>query len=81
MAHARKVVRSVNAPGGAVCVDVFACPDGRFGYELYRRDPEDPRGWGAPAGFGARRFPTAEAALADARDVVPWLAEALDEKG
>jgi len=33
-------------PGWAIdrCVDVFARPDGTFGFEEFRRDPED-MGW------------------------------------
>ena len=41
MAHLNKVIRSINAPGDARCVDLFARPDGSFGFEEYRRDPED----------------------------------------
>ena len=73
MAHTLKVVRSINAPGGLVCVDIVVDEAGRYGFACYRRDPEDGRGWFAA---GLRRAPfatTPEAALDAARADVPWL--------
>jgi len=52
MAHENKVVRSINFEGALHCVDIFRRPNGSFGFELYRRDPEDGRGW-YPVGFFA----------------------------
>ncbi|MFL2787148.1 MAG: hypothetical protein ACJZ87_11825 [Paracoccaceae bacterium] len=40
-----KVVLSVNHDGATICVDVFQRSDGTFGFEEYRRDPEDNAGW------------------------------------
>ena len=74
MAHENKVVRSINLEGAQQCVDIFRRPDGRFGFELYRRDPEDGRGWYAIGHFGGRAFDSEAAALGDARLAVPWLA-------
>lgn len=77
MAHLNKVVRSVTAPGGLVCVDIVQAPDGAFGFAQYRRDPEDGRGWhliGAPGDPAFDSFDTAWAAAC--RDVA-WLAEAV----
>ena len=45
MPHPHTVLRSVNLPGEHVCVDLFRRPDGTFGFEEYRREPEDGRGW------------------------------------
>ncbi len=72
------VVTSINAPssyaaGESRCVDVFLRPDGTFGFEEYRRDSEDARGWFPVGSFGDRVFDSAEAALADARQKVSWL--------
>ena len=73
MAHANKVLRSINAPGETRCVDTFRRPDGSFGFEEYRRDPEDGRGW-FPVGFHSGRiFGTEDEALNAARDAVDWL--------
>jgi hypothetical protein len=73
MAHVNKVLRSINADGGHICVDIFSRPDGTFGFEEYRRDAEDSRGW-FPVGYSARRvYASAEAALSEARREVAWL--------
>ena len=70
---ANKVIRSIEAPGGLVCVDVFRRPDGTFGFEHYRREPEDGRGWFAIGYFSDQIFPDAETALSAAIRNVPWL--------
>jgi hypothetical protein len=73
MAHVNKVVRSINAPGDGRCVDLFQRPDGSFGFEEFRRDPEDGSGWYPVGGFGAARFDDQVSCLTGARDAVPWL--------
>lgn len=67
------VLRSIELPGGARCVDLFQRPDGSFGFEEYRRDPEDGRGWFPVANYAGLRFQAAEEALAAARASLPWL--------
>ena len=55
------------------CVDLFRRPDGSFGFEEFRRDPEDQGAW-TPVQFQAGRvFPTRDAALAAAKQAVAWL--------
>jgi len=71
------VVTSINAPGESRCVDVFRRPDGTFGFEEYRRDAEDARGWFPVGFFGDGVFDSAEAALDEARRRVSWLPEVL----
>ncbi len=75
MTEKRRVVRSINMPGDQVCVDVFLRADGTYGFEEYRRDAEDMRGWFRIGHFGDRTFDDAEAALSAARAAVPWLAD------
>jgi hypothetical protein len=78
MAHINKVTRSIETPDGGRCVDLYRRPDASFGFEEYRRDSEDGRGW-FPIGFhGDAIFPTEAAALAEARRRVAWLAMVLD---
>ena len=73
MAEKNVVVRSINTDGAMRCVDIFQRPDGTFGFDEYRRDAEDGRGWFA-VGFHAQRiFATQADALAAARAVVRWL--------
>jgi hypothetical protein len=60
------------------CVDVFERPDGTFGFEEFRRDPEDLGHWTAIAYFSSRASSTGANAIAAARDAVPWLSAVLD---
>ena len=73
MAHANTVILSVNLDGETVCVDIFERPDGSFGFDEFRRDPEDMRGWFSIGYHGDKRFETAEDALAHAKQTVDWL--------
>jgi hypothetical protein len=55
------------------CVDLFRRPDGTYGFEEFRRDPEDLGAW-TPLGYhSALPFDTETAARAAARSAVPWL--------
>ena len=45
------VIKSIEIEDGLRCVDVFRRGDGSYGFEEYRRDPEDRRGWYATGGF------------------------------
>ena len=73
MAHENTVLLSVNLDGETVCVDIFKRQDGSFGFDEFRRDPEDMRGWFSIGYHGDKRFETAEAALAHAKQTVGWL--------
>lgn len=76
MAHINKVIQSIETPDGGRCVDIFARPDGTFGFEEYRREAEDGRGW-FPLGFhGNAVYDSEAAARADALVKVGWLADA-----
>ena len=71
-----KVLHSINQEGELRCVDVFLRPDGTFGFEEFRRDPEDGRGW-FPVGFYAEQsFGSPTDALEAAKTRVSWLADA-----
>ncbi|MEM7491567.1 MAG: hypothetical protein AAF390_20820, partial [Pseudomonadota bacterium] len=72
VAQANTVLRSVNLDGDHVCVDIFRRPDGTFGFDEFRRDPEDGRGWFSIGHHGARAFPTEAGALAAAREAIGW---------
>lgn len=77
MAHEHKVIQSINLDGETICVDIFARPDGSFGFDEFRRDPEDGRGWYSIGHHGTREFTSAEAALEAATRTVGWLASVL----
>lgn len=76
MAHTNKVMRSVNSEDGTHCVDLFMRPDGSFGYEEFRRDIEDNRGWFPIGHFSEKFFVTSEDAWATALATITWLREA-----
>ena len=69
-----KVLNSVENPFGDFCVDIFVRPDGTFGFDEYRRDPEDNGRWQCLHRFGGLVFGSMEDALAHAKSAVPWLA-------
>jgi len=64
-------------PEGNRCVDVFARPDATFGFEEFRRDPEDLGVWTPLQYFSTRRYASADEATEAACDLVPWLRDAL----
>ena len=68
-----KVIRSINDTGALRCLDIFRRGDGSFGFEEYRRDPEDQSGWYPIGGHAGRVFPSEAAADAAARAAIAWL--------
>lgn len=69
-----RVVASFDSPAGDHCVDIFLRDDGSFGYEEYRRDAEDLRGWFPLHRYASQVFATEQAALAQAKATVAWMA-------
>ena len=69
-----KVVDSLQNSEGDRCVDIFIRADGTYGFEEYRRDPEDGAGWYALARYSGHVFETEAQATAQARKSVAWLA-------
>lgn len=77
VAHKNRVVRSFNFEGATRCVDVFQRPDGTFGFEEFRREPEDGRGWFPIGYFAEQRFASYDEALSEAKAKVGWLSASL----
>jgi hypothetical protein len=73
------VLASPSTPAVDRCVDIFVRPDGTFGFEEFRRDPEDMGVWTPIAYHSSRAFPSADQAVAAARRTVPWLSAVLDQ--
>lgn len=74
MAETRKLVlRSIETAEGDRCVDIFRRGDGSYGFEGYRRDAEDRRGWYPASGFGDLHFDSEAAAEDAARLHFSWL--------
>jgi hypothetical protein len=74
------VLASLETEDGSRCVDLFRRPDGTFGYEQFRRDPEDQGVW-TPVGFASGlSYASLEQAHAAAAAAVAWLGDA-DRRG
>ena len=78
MALKNKVLQSINLDGETICVDIFVRPDGSYGFDEFRRDPEDGRGWYSIGHHGAAIFDSYDAALTDAKVKVHWLADVMN---
>lgn len=66
------VISSHNDHGETICVDIFQRPDQSFGFEEYRRDPEDGRGWFPVGHYADRRYDTYDAAKSAAANCIGW---------
>ena len=74
------VFDSIETSDGRRCVDLFHRPDGSYGFEEFRRDPEDAGLWTPVHYFSGRCFADKDAALGAALKAVAWLADALRER-
>ena len=73
MAHINTVLQSINLEGAQICVDFFQRPDMTFGFDEFRRDIEDGRGWYSIGHHGHRVFASLKDAQQAALASVPWL--------
>lgn len=67
------VQESIPSADGLLCVDFFEDPNGGFGFEHFRADPEDGGRWTAVGTHGGGRYPSVGDAVAAAQDAVAWL--------
>lgn len=72
-----RVLKSINNEDESRCVDLFLRGDNTFGFEEFRRDSEDNRGWFPVGFFGDKAFDSEEQALDTALLRVPWLRDAM----
>jgi len=70
---ADKVLASIENASGDHCVDIFIRADGTYGFEEYRRDPEDIGTWHSLHRYSRQAFDSQENALIQARKYVVWL--------
>ncbi len=66
------VANSVASADGAYCIDFFEHPDGGFGFEHFRSDPEDMGQWTALGGSGPTRYSNMDDAVRGAAGEVAW---------
>jgi len=71
------VLASHQTVDGARCVDIFLRPDGSYGFEEFRKDPEDMGAW-TPVNYFAGRYSSDTEVTAAARQAVSWLGQLLD---
>jgi hypothetical protein len=79
MTHKNVVIRSYSLDGETQCVDIFCRPDGTYGFEEYRREPEDSGGWFPVGDYSSRSFERESDAVTDAQASIHWLASVVDE--
>ncbi|HMK67969.1 MAG TPA: hypothetical protein VK433_05430 [Stellaceae bacterium] len=60
------------------CVDLFSRPDGSFGFEEFRRDPEDAGEWTPVRYYSGSVFASGASALDAALRSVAWLRQAIE---
>ena len=73
MAHTIRVLQSINLPGDTICVDIFIRPNGTYGFDEFRRDPEDGRGWFSIGHHGSAEFSSVNETAAAAIEAISWL--------
>jgi hypothetical protein len=79
MAQKNVVIRSYNLDGETQCVDFFRRPNGTYGFEEYRREPEDGRGWFPISDYSSRSFELDPDAVMDAQASIHWLASVVEK--
>ena len=75
-----KVTSSIQTFNGDRCVDFFVRLDGTFGFEEFRRDPEDLGAWTPLHYLSDREFSSQDETLEAAKKLVPWFAQLSDER-
>jgi hypothetical protein len=78
MPQKNRVLKSINNDDESRCVDIFLRSDGTVGFEEFRRDIEDNRGWFPIGFFGDQVFDNEGDALSEAVAKVRWLKEILE---
>ena len=69
------VLHSYQTFEGDRCVDIFKRPEATFGFEEFRRDPEDMGAWTPVSYFSSREYLSEGQATSAACDAVPWLVQ------
>ena len=74
------VFDSIETRDGTRCIDLFSRADGTYGFEEFRRDPEDSGLWTPVHYFSGKAFARKDDALDAALHAVAWLADALRDR-
>jgi hypothetical protein len=73
------VITSHQTFEGDRCVDIFSRPNGTFGFEEFRRDPEDMGAWTPISYFSGHEYNSYVEAVGAAKLKVPWLRSLLGD--
>lgn len=74
------VIESIEDETATQCVDIFRRTDGSFGFEHFRRDPEDQGRWTPVAYYSAARFDDEPSARRSAQSCVVWLGGSMGKR-
>jgi hypothetical protein len=74
------VFSSIENFEGNRCVDLFRRPDGTYGFEEFRRDPEDAGSWTPVQFYSGKSYAFKDDVLAAATSAVTWLEERLPRR-
>jgi len=74
------VIESIEDETASHCVDIFRRTDGSFGFEHFRRDPEDQGRWTPLAYYSNARFEDEASARTSALQSVSWLGERMERR-
>ncbi|MET7403760.1 hypothetical protein ABZS66_60850 [Dactylosporangium sp. NPDC005572] len=67
-----RVLSSHESSDRIYCVDFFTRPDGTYGFEEFRRDPEDMGGWTPVTYYAALSYPSLAEAISAAAADITW---------
>jgi hypothetical protein len=67
-----KVIDSHESSDASRCVDLFRRANGSFGFEEFRRDPEDRGEWTPVSYYSSREYSSEVEAIEAAQRLVPW---------
>ena len=67
------VTRSISSDEGLRCVDIFRRKDNRFGFEEYRKDPENIDGWYNVGYYSDKIYKNQKEAYKNACKNILWL--------
>jgi hypothetical protein len=73
------VISSAQTFEGDRCVDVFVRPNGSFGYEEFRKDPEDMGAWTPLHYFSDKQFSSEDEVIDAAKRTVSWFGQFSEE--
>ena len=67
------VIRSINNNELNLCVDIFKRKNSTYGFEEFRRDPEDLNGWYKIGSYGSDFYLNEDEAYKAAFNKIKWL--------